>query len=231
MHTIPGELMEAADQDVQTFLFADLAGFTALTEAHGDEQAADLAADFSRQIREFLPDYGATEVKGIGDAVMLRAESAEKAVRLGLRIVHDVGRRHGFPAVRIGMHTGPAVERDGDWFGATVNVAARVAGIASGCEVLISEATKRSAGEIQDIRLRERGEERFKNVAEPVRLYAAFPGTERAESGWPIDPVCRMAVDPQRSAGALVHRGIEHHFCSLECAGRFASNPDTFVTQ
>src|SRR5207244_1035956 len=109
------------EREIQTFLFADLAGFTALTEAHGDEQAADLAADFSRQIRQFLADYGATEIKGIGDAVMLRAESAKQAVRLGLRVVQDVGRSHGFPAVRIGMHTGPAVERDGDWFGATVN--------------------------------------------------------------------------------------------------------------
>jgi len=221
--------MEAHERDVQTFLFADLAGFTALTEAHGDEEAADLAADFSGRIREFLSDYGATEIKGIGDAVMLRAESAEQAVHLGLRVVHDVGRRHGFPAVRIGMHTGPAVERDGDWFGATVNVAARVAGIASGCEVLITDVTRRLAGEVENVQLRERGEERFKNVADPVRLYAVYPDTERAESGWPIDPVCRMAVDPQRSAGTLIHSGIEHHFCSLACAGRFASSPDMFV--
>src|SRR5438876_5171373 len=75
------------------------------------------------------------------------------------------------------------------------------------------------------VQLRERGDERFKNVAQPVRLWAAYPDTERAPSGWPIDPVCRMAVDPQRSAGTLIHRGVQHHFCSLECAGRFATNP------
>src|SRR2546426_4296890 len=168
------------EREIQSFLFADLAGFTALTEAHGDEEAAELAADFSSQIRGFLSDYGAEEIRGIGDAVMLRAQSADQAVRLGLRVVQDVGRRHGFPAVRIGMHTGPAVERDGDWFGATVNVAARVAGIASGCEVLITETTKGFAGEIESVQLRERGEERFKNVAEPVRPYAAYPDTGRA---------------------------------------------------
>src|SRR2546425_11252813 len=94
------------EREIQTFLFADLAGFTALTEAHGDEEAADLAADFSQQIRRFLSDYGAAEIKGIGDAVMLRAKSADQAVLLGLRVVHEVGRRHGFPAVRVGMHTG-----------------------------------------------------------------------------------------------------------------------------
>lgn len=221
--------MEESKSDIQTFLFADLAGFTALTEAHGDEEAADLAADFSRQIRAFLADYGASEIKGIGDAVMLRAQSAERAILLGLRVTHDVGRRHGFPAVRIGMHTGNAVERDGDWFGATVNLAARVAGAASGCEVLLTQATKGSAGEVSHVQFRERGEQRFKNVRAPVHLYAAFPDSERAESGWPIDPVCRMAVDPQRSAGTLIHRGIEHHFCSLGCAGRFAADPDAFA--
>jgi len=218
-----------ADQDIHTFLFADLAGFTALTEAHGDERAADLAAFFSREVRELLPDHDASEVKGIGDAVMIRAGSAEGAVRLGLRVVHDIGRRHGFPAVRVGMHTGPAVERERDWFGAAVNLAARVAGAASGCEVLLTEATRSSAGEMSGVQLRERGDERFKNVAQPVRLWAAFPDTARAPSGWPIDPVCRMAVDPQRSAGTLIHRGVEYHFCSLECAGRFAAAADDFV--
>lgn len=223
--------MARNDKTVHTFLFADLAGFTALTETHGDEQAADLVAAFCQRIREFLPDYGASEIKGIGDAVMLRADAAEQAVRLGLRLVHDVGRRHGFPAVRVGMHTGSAVERDGDWFGGTVNLAARVASIASGCEVLLTEATKIAAGDVAEVQLRNRGEERFRNVTDPVHLYAAYPDTERAASGWPIDPVCRMTVDPERSAGVLIHRDVEYHFCSLECVGGFADDPDSFAAR
>jgi len=122
----------------QTFLFADIAGFTALTEAHGDAEAADLAEDFSRRVEELLSDHAAEQVKQIGDALMLRSAAADHAIQLGLRVVHEVGRRHGFPAVRVGMHTGPAVERRGDWFGTTVNLAARVAGAASGCEVLLT---------------------------------------------------------------------------------------------
>jgi len=53
-------------------------------------------------------------VKAIGDAVMIRCEDAGKAIRLGVRIVEEVGGQHGFPIVRVGMHTGPAAERDGD---------------------------------------------------------------------------------------------------------------------
>jgi hypothetical protein len=73
---------------------------------------------------------------------MLRTADAAAAIRLGLCIVHDVGARHGFPLVRVGMHTGPAVERGGDWFGATVNLAARVSAAAGGGEALLTEATK-----------------------------------------------------------------------------------------
>ena len=106
-----------------TFLFADLAGFTALTEAHGDEEAADLAAKFFAGVRELLPEYGAEEVKTIGDAVMVRCDRADEAVGLGIRIVEEIGEKSGFPIDRVGMNTGHATKRSGDWFGAAVNIA------------------------------------------------------------------------------------------------------------
>jgi adenylate cyclase len=104
----------AADRELHTFLFADLAGFTALTEAMGDQDAADLAAEFSAAVAGFLAEYRAERIKEIGDALMIRGEDATDAIRLGLRIVHDVGGQHFFPTVRVGVHTGPAVEREGD---------------------------------------------------------------------------------------------------------------------
>ena len=126
-----------------TFLFADLAGFTALTEAMGDRDAAELAGAFCDAVRELLPDHRAQEVKAIGDALMIRGDQASEAIQLGLRVVHEVGGKHFFPTVRVGMHTGPAVERNGDWFGATVNVAARVSGIAAGGAMTRGAAGKR----------------------------------------------------------------------------------------
>jgi adenylate cyclase len=158
---------------VQTFLFADLSGFTALTEAHGDEQAADLVGGFCVAVRRLLAAHQAQEVKTIGDALMLRTGDAAAAIRLGLCIVHDVGAQHGFPLVRVGMHTGPAVERQGDWFGATVNLAARVSGAASGGEALLTAATRTAAGELEEVELRERGRWAFRNVSAPVQVYAA----------------------------------------------------------
>lgn len=222
--------MAGADSSSHTFLFADLAGFTALTEAMGDEPAADLAGDFFATVRQFLPEHRAHEIKSIGDALMLRGEDPAGAIRLALRIVHEVGETHGFPVIRAGLHTGPAVERGGDWFGATVNTAARVSGVASGREVLLSEATRAAAGEVEGVVFQTRGHEVLRNVAEPLLLYAALREGEETESGLPIDPVCRMAIDPGRGAGMLVHEGVEYHFCSLECAGAFAAEPERFAT-
>ena len=68
-----------------TFVFADIAGFTALTEAHGDEQAAALAASFCTAVRAELPPGEGVHLKTIGDAVMLRIPRPDDAIRLGLR--------------------------------------------------------------------------------------------------------------------------------------------------
>lgn len=213
-----------------TFLFADLAGYTALSEAHGDRQAADVAGEFAAAARELLSSHAAREVKTIGDAVMICGDDAASAIGLGVGIVYDVGAQHGFPAVRVGMHTGEALERDGDWFGTSVNIAARVSAIASGGEVLLTQATKAAAGEPAGVRLHERGRQTLKNIGEPVLLYAAVREGECDAAGLPIDPVCRMAVDPEHSAGRLLYEGVEFHFCSLQCAGAFAGDPARYAS-
>src|SRR5918998_1738811 len=89
-----------------TFLFADLAGFTAMTEAHGDEVAADAVADFYSGVRGLLGEFDAEEIKSIGDAVMLRVPAPPAAIELAVRLVVEVGTRHRSLAVRVGAHTG-----------------------------------------------------------------------------------------------------------------------------
>ncbi len=217
---------EATDE--RTFLFADLAGFTAVTEAHGDAEAAELAGRFFQAIRDLLPGHEAIEVKTIGDAMMVCCPSASNAVELGLRIVEEFWAHPDFPTVRVGVNSGPAVEQDGDWFGAAVNLAARVSGAAEGGEVLVSEATLRSAGELEGIELLSEGEHRFRNVPGPVRIYRVLRKGQQAPD-LPIDPVCRMAVDPDHEAGRLTHEGREYHFCSLRCAAAFASDPEPYL--
>jgi adenylate cyclase len=211
-----------------TFVFADIAGFTALTEAHGDEQAASLVADFCAAVRGELPPGGA-HVKTIGDALMLRVPDPGEAVLLGLKITQGLMRGHGAPAVRVGLHHGNAIERDGDYFGATVNLAARVSGLASGGEVLLTGKTAALAPQLGGVFYESRGREVLRNVREPVEIFAAMRKSESTQGELPVDPVCRMAVDPDRAAGRLRHEGAVYFFCTLACAGEFAREPERFV--
>jgi YHS domain-containing protein len=160
---------------------------------------------------------------------MLRTEQASRAVELALRIASDVGEQHGSPAVRVGINTGAAIERGGDWFGGTVNVAARVAGAAAGGQVLLTESTREAAGRLDSIELLPRGRRTLRNVSEPVLLYEAVAGGATTGEGLPVDPVCRMAVDPIHSVGSLRYRGAVFSFCSFECADSFARDLDRFA--
>jgi class 3 adenylate cyclase/YHS domain-containing protein len=211
-----------------TFLFADIAGFTALTEAHGDEQAAQLVADFCAAVNAELDSFGGTQVKSIGDALMVHVGDPANAVRLGLRIVHELMPGHGAPAVRVGLHHGPYVERDGDFFGAAVNLAARVSGQAVGGEVLLTGHTAALAADLDGVLYEPRGRQSLRNVRDPVELFAAVRAGQDTTRRLAIDPVCRMAVDPDRAAGRLMYEGTAYFFCTLACAGTFAQGPETY---
>ena len=212
-----------------TFVFADIAGFTALTETHGDEEAAALVRDFCRSVSKELPASGGTQVKTIGDALMLSVPEPADAVLLGLRITHELMHGHGAPAVRVGLHHGTAVEQDGDFFGAAVNLAARVSAEAGGGEVLLTGHTVAHAPQDDGVVYEARGRRALRNVREPVELFAAVRAGAFRHGTLPCDPVCRMAVDPERAAGRLVYEDTAYFFCTLACAGEFAREPDRFV--
>ena len=210
-----------------TFAFADIAGFTALTEAHGDADAAELAANFCRAMSEVAAARGGEVIKTIGDAVMVRHRDPSEAVGLGLTAAHEVMAGHGFPAVRVGMHHGPAIERDGDWFGATVNLAARVAAMAAASEVLLTRQVRDNTRELAGVDFESRGEQRIRNMTVPVPLFAAVRDDRTSEARH-VDPVCRMLVAEGREAGSLRHAGRLYRFCSLECAGLFLRDPAAY---
>jgi len=212
-----------------TFVFADIAGFTALTEAHGDDDAADLAVDFAQRVGDRLAGDGGEVVKSIGDAVMIRLDLPATAVTLGLEIVEDLMAGHGEPTVRVGMHAGRASERDGDYFGASVNLAARIAAFAGGGEVVLSAAVRDAAATLEGVRFIALGRQRLRNAHEPVDLYTAVRRTAGTRVAQMLDPVCRMAIAPGREARRIVHADTEYVFCSASCADRFEAQPEAYT--
>ena len=156
-----------------TFLFTDLVGFTALTAERGDDHGADVAIAFYERVRPLLDAHGADEVKTLGDGMMLRAPDPAAGINLGVAIVRELETDPGFPPVRVGVHSGPAVERAGDWYGNTVNVASRLCTAAAGGEVLVSEHTREAAGCLRRVGFGERRLHWLKNVSKPVAAHLA----------------------------------------------------------
>jgi adenylate cyclase len=172
--------MEAS---THTFLFADLVGFTALAELEGDDRALEVVLALQRQVRELLEEHSAEQVKAIGDGLMLRCTEPRAAVLLGLRLVGELDDENGFPPVRVGIHTGPAIANEGDWYGRTVNVAARLCSVAPGGEVMVSESTRHAAGSVPGVEWSDKELHWLRNVSEPVGTYLVrSPEEPRVES-------------------------------------------------
>lgn len=209
-------------------MFADLAGFTRLTGEHGDAQAADIADDYINEMRSLADRYDAQQIKSLGDAVLQRIPDAAVAIRYGLHVVNEVGCQHGVPAVSVGIDYGPAVERGGDYYGQTINTAARVCALAAAGEVLTTGAVKHAAGEIESAEVISIGGRELKGIRQPVELYRVESSSAKAAT-MPVDPVCQMRVDPRDSAGEVRFSGSTYYFCSLECVERFTHDPKAFV--
>ncbi|MDQ3677647.1 MAG: adenylate/guanylate cyclase domain-containing protein [Actinomycetota bacterium] len=163
--------MEARTQ--HTFLFADLVGYTSFTERVGDEAAADIAVAFQTAADHLAADYGCEVIKKLGDAVMIRGEDAGRVVGLALQIARELNEEAWCPPVRMGVHSGTAIQRAGDWYGATVNIAARLADSAGAGEVLISAATRTCLATRNGMTIADRGARSFKNVGAPLAIFSA----------------------------------------------------------
>lgn len=218
-------------REAAAILFADLAGFTALTEAHGDAEAANLAGSFYELARSALRG-DARLVKTIGDAVMIVGREPADVAQTAVCLVQAVEAAPDFPALRVGLHAGPVIERDGDYFGSAVNLAARIAAYAHAGQILCSAAAARALRDSGSFREHRLGKVHFKNILEPVEVVQLDLETgAHAASGNAFDPVCRMRVDPDSAPARLPFGDRTYVFCSLACARAFALAPEAYCQE
>jgi adenylate cyclase len=184
-----------------TFLFCDLVGFTALTDAEGDERAAAVAGALQLRVRDVASHHGGEVVKAMGDAAMVRCEDPAGAIRFALRLVDEVDADPVLPPVRVGVHSGSAVGHEGDWYGRAVNVASRLCSVAAGGEVLVSENTLAAAAELPKVTIGERRLHWLKNVTEPVAARTAELSRQPGRA-WRLMSRCPLV--PSRHGHATV---------------------------
>ena len=159
--------------ETHTFIFADISGYSLLAELHGDEAAAEVALGFFDRASRLCADHDAEVVKCLGDAVMVHARNAASAVSLALELLDECDDDPALPPIHIGLHTGRAFRRANDWWGTTVNIAARVAAAATAGQLLLTDATRQAAGEMPATRFLGHGALRLKNIPFPVEVFAA----------------------------------------------------------
>ncbi len=217
---VPGTLSIAV-------VFADLARFTPLTEVMGDAVAADIVDRFSSIVRAAVRSCHGRIVKQMGDAYMLVFFEPNAAITCALEIEERAHSESHFPAVCMGAHWGPVLYREGDYVGATVNLASRLESEASPHQLLVSAELRDAAAGIRDVEFVPLGTRALKGMSGAVTVFEAHrcatPPREKL-----VDPVCGMELAPAEIVASLEVEGETQAFCSTDCLQRFVGATNQF---
>jgi adenylate cyclase len=163
---------ERRPQRLPAMCFLDLAGYTRLTEERGDRAAAALATSLADLVEQVSLPHSGQPVKWLGDGVMFHFRVPGQAVVAALEMVERT-QQAGLPPAHVGLHAGPVVFQDGDYFGRTVNLAARIAGHAGPGQVLVSDQVVALCPGGALLAFEPIGPVPLKGVSDPVPLYRA----------------------------------------------------------
>jgi class 3 adenylate cyclase len=151
--------------------FLDVTGYTRLTEERGDQAAADLAASLATLVRRLSQEHGGEPVKWLGDGVMFYFPEPGHGVLAALEMLEGIATR-ALPPAHVGIDAGPVVFQEGDYYGRTVNIAARIAEYARPGEVLVSQEVVDAANGVP-VTFTEIGPVELKGVSGTVHLHTA----------------------------------------------------------
>lgn len=154
--------------------FLDLTGYTRLTEERGDEVAAELAGRLSRLVQRTSARHGGKPIKWLGDGVMFHFRDPGRGVLAALDMV-DGAADAGLPPAHVGLHAGSVLFQQGDYFGRTVNLAARIAEYARQGEVIVSQEVV-DAGGSDGVTFTVIGPVELKGVTSALTLFVARRG-------------------------------------------------------
>jgi class 3 adenylate cyclase len=151
--------------------FLDITGYTRLTQERGDDAAAELAATVARSVQRSSVRHGGKTIKWLGDGVMFYFADPGPGVRAALEMVDGLATA-GLPPAHVGLHAGPVLYQEGDYFGQTVNLSARIADYARQGEVLVSQAVA-DASQEPEVAFADIGPVELKGVSGTVHLLRA----------------------------------------------------------
>jgi class 3 adenylate cyclase len=152
--------------------YLEVSGYSRITE-----EQEDRPEDYPVRLGDIVQDslgFGGRPVSLLGDVVLLYFTDRCEGIRAALHLVERI-RRAGLPSARVGMHAGPVVVRDGEYFGKTVNVARRIGEYARPAEVLVSAEVREACPPDAEIEFEEIGPVSLRGLPSPVNLSLAGP--------------------------------------------------------
>jgi adenylate cyclase len=165
-------LIRKSTPQAEASVFADISGYTTLTERLGDAKAVDIGLRLAELMQHIADDHHGRVVKMLGDGVHFIFADPMDAVRGSLELV-EKAESYGLPPAHIGANAGPMIYSDGDYYGMAVNLAARIANEAGPGEVFVGESIA-SVGDNGGVRFEEVGPASLKGVAQPVMIFRAL---------------------------------------------------------
>ncbi|WP_287064500.1 adenylate/guanylate cyclase domain-containing protein [Mesorhizobium sp.] len=204
-----------------TVAFIDLAGFSAIADIYGDAAAIDVLEIFESMVREALAGYE-PPIKWIGDEAMLSFPEPELAIQALGTLLQACREEPRLPLTRSALNHGPVIRRAGDLFGSTVNIAARIAALASPGQLLATQSIADAAA-AKGILVRDLGKVALRSVADEISLYE-IELAPSPDPAW-IDPVCKMHA-PYASYRRAASEGP--WFCSPRCEEAYRKSPQTY---
>ena len=201
--------MTQTERRTRGFLFADLRGWTAFVEAHGDAAAAELLTTYRDLVRATVTQFGGAEIKTEGDSFYVVFDAASGAVECGLALVDAAAsatREHPERPIRVGVgiHAGETIEMDGGYVGSAVNVAARVCSVAGAGEVAITETVLGLVRTGLPVHFVPRGTPKLKGIDQPIAIYAVRRGPAPSIPAWRRLRARRAAMGAGLVAAAVV---------------------------
>jgi adenylate cyclase len=213
--------VDGFESAVATVAFVDLAGFSAIADVYGDASAIAILERFEELVREALGGLG-PPIKWMGDEAMLGFPDPATALEVLGRLLPACRSEPRLPLTRTGLNHGPVLRRANDLFGSTVNVAARVAALASAGQLLATEPVADVAAK-SGIVVRDIGKVALRSIADPVPLYT-IELAPALDPAW-TDPVCKMHAP---YAAYRKTAPTEPWFCSERCAEAYRRSPETY---
>ena len=206
---------------IATVAFVDLAGFSAITDVYGDASAIAVLGRFEELVRQALGGL-APPIKWIGDEAMFGFPDPATALQVLGRLLPACRSEPRIPLTRTGLNHGPVLRRSSDLFGSTVNIAARIAAIASPGQMLATRQVANIAA-ASGIVARDMGKVALRSIADHVPLYS-IELAPAFDPAW-IDPVCKMHA-PYAAYRRATPTGP--WFCSERCAEAYRRSPEVY---